>query len=223
MWEAVFPAFCLLLYGTGGLCFFMGRTGEPADRSTLAGWIRMLGRRMKENLSLWPSAAAALEKRYRQTQGKKLEPEIYNSGLLLKNLALTRREAAFSADYLYEKLMEHSEKLRPVYAEMLSLYRAGKDRDAFRLVAERCPTRAGRNFSLVLEKVGTIRPDELVEQMEVFQEMIRQQKMTEDIRRVQRNSLITTVMATAAVFLLVIDFAVVVVFMHTMTILEFVF
>ncbi|MGN1144047.1 MAG: hypothetical protein ACI4SU_05735, partial [Anaerovoracaceae bacterium] len=65
--------------------------------------------------------------------------------------------------------------------------------------------------------------DELVEQMEVFQEMIRQQKMTEDIRRVQRNSLITTVMATAAVFLLVIDFAVVVVFMHTMTILEFVF
>ena len=119
--------------------------------------------------------------------------------------------------------MEHSEKLRPVYAEMLSLYRAGKDRDAFRLVAERCPTRAGRNFSLVLEKVGTIRPDELVDQMEVFQEMIRQQKMTEDIRRVQRNSLITTVMATAAVFLLVIDFAVVVVFMHTMTILEFVF
>ena len=106
---------------------------------------------------------------------------------------------------------------------MLSLYRAGKDRDAFRLVAERCPTRARRNFSLVLEKVGTIRPDELVDQMEVFQEMIRQQKMTEDIRRVQRNSLITTVMATAAVFLLVIDFAVVVVFMHTMTILEFVF
>ncbi|MDD6815730.1 MAG: hypothetical protein PUE84_04715 [Firmicutes bacterium] len=223
MREAVFPAFCLLLYGTGGLSFFMGRTSEPADRSTLAGWIRMLGRRMKENLSLWPSAAAALEKRHRQTQGKKLEPEIYNSGLLLKNLALTRKEAAFSADYLYEKLMEHSEKLRPVYAEMLSLYRAGKDRDAFRLVAERCPTRAGRNFSLVLEKVGTIRPDELVDQMEVFQEMIRQQKMTEDIRRVQRNSLITTVMATAAVFLLVIDFAVVVVFMHTMTILEFVF
>ena len=223
MREAVFPAFCLLLYGTGGLCFFMGRISEPADRSTLAGWIRMLGRRMKENLSLWPSAAAALEKRHRQAQGKKLEPEIYNSGLLLKNLALTRKEAAFSADYLYEKLMEHSEKLHPVYAEMLSLYRAGKDRDAFRLVAERCPTRAGRNFSLVLEKVGTIRPDELVDQMEVFQEMIRQQKMTEDIRRVQRNSLITTVMATAAVFLLVIDFAVVVVFMHTMTILDFVF
>ena len=65
MREAVFPAFCLLLYGTGGLCFFMGRISEPADRSTLAGWIRMLGRRMKENLSLWPSAAAALEKRHR--------------------------------------------------------------------------------------------------------------------------------------------------------------
>ena len=46
--------------------------------------------------------------------------------------------------------------------------------------------------------------------MEVFQEMIRQQKVTEDIRQVQRNSLVTTVMATATVFLLVIDFAVVV-------------
>lgn len=223
MWKGAIPAVCLLLYGAGGLCFFMGQAGEPADRGTLAGRIRMLGKRMKERISRWPAAAEIVEQRYRQMQGKKLEPEIYHSGLLLKNLALARKEDAFSADYLYEKLMEHSEKLRPVYAEMLALYRAGKDRDAFRLIAERCPTRAGRNFSLVLEKAGILRPDELVEQIEVFQEMIRQQKMTEDIRQVQRNSLVTTVMATAVVFLLVIDFAVVVVFMHTMTMLAFVF
>ena len=76
---------------------------------------------------------------------------------------------------------------------------------------------------MFLYKMNEIRPDELAEQMEVFQEMIRQQKVTEDIRQVQRNSLVTTVMATATVFLLVIDFAVVVVFMHTMAMLEFVF
>lgn len=223
MWKGIVPVICLVLYGAGGLCFFTGKAGETADRGTMAGWLRMLGRRMKERISRWPAAAEILEQRCRQVQGKKLEPEIYSSGLLLKNLALTRKEEAFSADYLYEKLMEHSEKLRPVYAEMLALYRTGKDRDAFRLVAERCPTRAGRYFSLVLEKAGILRPDELVEQIEVFQEMIRQQKMTENIRQVQRNSLVTTVMATAVVFLLVIDFAVVVVFMHTMTMLEFVF
>ena len=222
MWKGVFPGICLVLYGAGGLCFLLGKTGERPDRGTMSGRLRMLGRRMKERISQWPAAAEILEQRYRQMQGKKLEPEIYTSGLLLKNLALARKEDAFSADYLYEKLMDHSEKLRPVYAEMLALYRAGKDREAFRLVAERCPTRAGRNFSLVLEKVGVIRPDELAEQMEVFQEMIRQQKVTEDIRQVQRNSLVTTVMATATVFLLVIDFAVVVVFMHTMAMLEFV-
>ena len=223
MWKGVFPAVCLVLYGAGGLCFFLAKAGERPNRGTMSGRIRRLCRRIKVRISRWPAAAEILEQRYRQIQGKKLDPEIYNSGLLLKNLALARKEDAFSADYLYEKLMEHSEKLRPVYAEMLALYRAGKDREAFRLVAERCPTRAGRNFSLVLEKAGVIRPDELVEQMEVFQEMIRQQKMTEDIRKVQRNSLITTIMATAVVFLLVIDFAVVVVFMHTMTMLEFVF
>lgn len=68
-----------------------------------------------------------------------------------------------------------------------------------------------------------MRPDELIEQMNVFQELIRQQKITEDIRRVQRNSLLSSVMAYTVVFLQIINFAVVLVFMHTMHILEFVF
>lgn len=223
MKENALYTICLLLYGSGGICFFLGEPAEPTDRGSAAGWIRTLGRRMKVWASHRPGIGAKLEKKIKKWKGKQLEQEIYNSSLLLKNLALSEKETAFSADYLYEKLMENAEKLRPVYAEMLSLYRAGKDQEAFQVVTESCPTRAGRNFSLVLEKVGKIRPDELVEQMEVFQELIRQQKMTEDTQRVQKNSLITIALASASVFMLVIDFAVVVVFMHTMTILEFVF
>jgi hypothetical protein len=36
------------------------------------------------------------------------------------------------------------------------------------------------------------------------------------MKQIQRDSLITTVMATAVVFVMLIDFAVVVVFLHTM-------
>lgn len=213
----------LAMWGAGGILFLAGMPEEPGNRGTAAGCVRIFLKRAKQSISRWPAVHELIEKKRREYTGRRMEPEIYSSSLLLKNLALAEKEKTFSADYLYEKLMENSEKMRPVYAEMLSLYRSGKDRNAFALITERCPTRAGRNFSIVLEKAGKMRPDELIEQMNVFQELIRQQKITEDIRRVQRNSLLSSVMAYTVVFLQIINFAVVLVFMHTMHILEFVF
>ena len=145
-----------------------------------------------------------------------MDQEIFDGGMLLKNLAIVEKERTFSADYIYETLMDNSHILKPIYGEMLSLYRGGKDREAFQVWREKCGTRAARNFSMILEKVGQINPEALIEQMEVFQEMMYQQRVTADMEQVERNSLITTLMATAVILIMLIDFAVVVVFLHTM-------
>ena len=116
--------------------------------------------------------------------------------------------------------MENSGRLRPVYEEMLTLYRGGRDKDAFEVFAERTGTRNGRNFAAILAKLDRINPAELVKQMEVFQNVMAEARMTAALKSAQRRSIIVTVWATAAVFALLINFTVVVVFLDALTMLE---
>lgn len=116
--------------------------------------------------------------------------------------------------------MENSGRLRPVYEEMLTLYRSGRDKEAFQTFAERTGSRTGRNFAAILSKLDRINPSELVKQMEVFQNVMAEERMTSALRSAQRRSIIATVWATAAVFALLINFAVVVVFLDALSMLE---
>ncbi len=212
----------LLLCGIGFLLFWGSRAPQRRDRGSLAGVVRGLWMRIRE---AWAarSRTDGLPRPMQAARKRRLDQEIYDSSLLLKNLAIAGRTQAFSADYLYERLWEHSRYLKPIYAQMLSLYRSGHDREAFALMGSDCDTRAGRNFAMVLSKVGALPPDALVEQMEVFQEVMRQQRLTSDMKQVQRCSVVTTLVATTVMFIMLIDFAVVVVLLHTIDLVNGIF
>ncbi len=154
---------------------------------------------------------------------EKLELELYDSCLTLKNLAIAGAARPFSAEFIYQMLMENSVKLKPVYRRMLFLYRQGRDAEAFEYFSEAIGTKAGKNFAAILDKLDKINPAELTEQMEVFQNMMAERRMTEAIKTAQRNSLITTIWSTATVFALIINFAVVAVFLDTLNMLTTIF
>lgn len=149
-----------------------------------------------------------------------LDRELFSSSVILKNLSLVRRETPLSADYIYESLMNNSTLLKPFYGEMITLYRMGRDEDAFNILAVEIGTKAARNFAVILSKLDKINPSELTEQMEVFQQMMMEKHTTLAMRRAQRNSVITMAVAVATVFVLFINFAVVVVFMDTINTLN---
>lgn len=149
--------------------------------------------------------------------------ELFRSSIILKNLSLVRRESPLSADYIYEKLMENSGYLRPMYAEMLSLYRSGRDEDASEVPVVYVGTKAAKNFALILSKLDKLNPDELVQQMDIFQDSMIDKQMTYAVKRVQRNSIIITTLSAISVFALLINFVVVVVFMDSMRLLSSIF
>ena len=72
-----------------------------------------------------------------------LELELYDSCLTLKNLAMVSGSKPFSGEFIYGMLMENAFRLRPVYREMLLLYRQGRDEEAFSYFAENRPETAG--------------------------------------------------------------------------------
>lgn len=152
-----------------------------------------------------------------------LELELYDSCITLKNLAIVNGAKPFSGEFLYTTLMENAVKLKPVYREMLLLYRQGRDEEAFDYFADTVGTKAGKTFGAILAKIERINPAELIEQMEVFQNMMAEKRMTQAIRTAQRNSIITTIWSSATVFALLINFAVVAVFMDTLNLLKNIF
>lgn len=53
---------------------------------------------------------------------EKMEREIFNSCIVLKNLAAVHRNMPMSADFILEQLMECSRLLKTTYADILSAY-----------------------------------------------------------------------------------------------------
>ena len=160
--------------------------------------------------------AMVLEKIY-IAKGKELDDELYDSCITLKNLAIVQKEQPLSGDFILEQLLDNSKKLKPIYSEMLSLYRSGKDDEAFSLFNRRIGTKTAKNFAMILSKLDKINPNELIEQVVVFQEIVSEQRLTKGVKKADQDSIITTVFATATIFAILLNFAVVVVFMDTMS------
>lgn len=148
-----------------------------------------------------------------------MEKELYGSIITLKNLAIVYRDRPVSADVIFEALMENTTVLKPLYEEMLSLHRSGNYEDAYSYFAEKTGSRAGRNFAIILSKMDKLNPAETIRQIEVFQNMMMEQRMTAAIKAAQRSSVIVTVWAAAGMFALLVNFAAVVVFMDALAML----
>lgn len=157
------------------------------------------------------------------TRLNRIDQELYGNGIILRNLAIVQKEQPLAADYIYELLMNNSEILKPAYEELISDYRAGRDNIAFRAFGEKTGTRAGKNFAIILSKLGHINPVELLEQIDVFQEMMAEKRMTRAMKIVERNSIIATTWAAVSIFALLVNFAVVVVFLDAMNMLKSMF
>lgn len=223
MTEKIFYIVMLIMCSAGILINYFSSANEQKNRGTLFFTAVILAKRLVANHLVRRYIVNRIIERWKAVERDYYNHEIYDSVLLLKNLATMEHERAFSADFIYEKLMENSNRLKPVYSQMISLYRSGRDRDAFESFAEKTGSRYGKNFSFVLARLDQINPAELMEQMEVFQEMMAQQRMTDNLKKVQNSSLLTTAAAATVFFVMIIDFAVVVLFMNTLDMMKNIF
>lgn len=156
-------------------------------------------------------------------RGDRAERELFNSCIVLKNLALIHRDLPMSTDFILEQLMESSKSLKTVYADILSAYRLGQGEEAFRILPARIPLTSAKNFSALLAGIDKINPAELTIQMNAFEQILTAERMTKGMNRAERKSLITTLAATATIFAVLLNFTVVVVFMDTLKALSQIF
>lgn len=143
----------------------------------------------------------------RQIKNKreKLERELFSSVITLKNLSIIREEEPLSADVIFEKLMNASSGLKPVYARMLNLYRQGESEEAFKYFASMVGTKNGGTLALTLSKIDRINPGELKSQVESLIEIMSEERYTKGIIEAERKGNITFALATTVCFIMSIN------------------
>jgi hypothetical protein len=151
------------------------------------------------------------------------EKDLYQAAILLKNLAIVRKEYPVSLDYMLEELARDSGTLKPLFRETLQIYRSGRYDEAFRFFGDSVRSRYGRNFAAILSKLDKINPYELVDQIDIFIGVIREVRTTDAMKQAEKRSLIITVFATASVFACLVNFCVVAVFLDTLSGLRFIY
>ena len=76
------------------------------------------------------------------------------------------------------------------------------------------------DFARILRKLDDILPSELILQRNGFEETFSSERKTKAMARAERKSLITTLTSTATVFVVLLNFTVVVIFLDTLRILN---
>ncbi|MBQ9960535.1 MAG: hypothetical protein IJP00_01360 [Firmicutes bacterium] len=151
------------------------------------------------------------------------DKELYNSITILKNLAIAQEGSPLSADLILEKLMENSKKLKPVYAEMLSIYRTGDKTKAIKYFADAIGTKNGRTIAMTFEKLDKINPSELKLQVISLQEIMAEERFTKGLEKAESRGNILYALATGCCFVCLLNFLFVCVIMDTLTMLGGVF
>ena len=146
----------------------------------------------------------------------RLEKELFHSCILLKNLAVVYQKMPMSADFMMEQLMEGSQTMKVIYADILTAWRNGKQEETFDAVYRKMPLNSTRNFIRILRRLDTMNPSDLRIQMDAFEETLLSERKTKAMARAERKSLVTTLASTATIFVVLLNFVVVVVFLDTL-------
>lgn len=151
------------------------------------------------------------------------ERDLYHSAILLKNMAIVRKDHPVSLDYIIEELSGGAGKLRPVFQDMLTIYRSGRYEEAFRYFGDSVKSAHAGSFASILSKMDSINPYELVSQLDILISVIKEARITDAMKQAERRSLIITGFATASELICMVNFCVVAVFLDTLDKLKFIY
>lgn len=148
---------------------------------------------------------------------EELDRELYNSITTLKNLAIAQEDDAISADLMIEKLMDNSKKLKPIFAQTLSIYRGGDKTSALNFFGDSIGTKNGKSFAMTLEKIDKIEPSELTTQVLSLQEIMAEERFTKGLEKAENKGTIVYALATGVCFVCLLNFLFVCVVMDTLS------
>ncbi|HKK96465.1 MAG TPA: hypothetical protein VJ916_09170 [Anaerovoracaceae bacterium] len=150
----------------------------------------------------------------------KLNKDLISSSICLKNLSILMNEEAMTTDYVLEVLIDNAKELKPYFVKCLMMYRLGNRDQAFNYLNTAITNKEMEEFVGLLKKLDETNGYKLVKQIDSFNHCLIEERSTYKRKIGDRYNLIYTTLITINIFALIINFAIVVVFMDALNMLN---
>jgi len=156
-------------------------------------------------------------KNYRKDQ---IDKEIFETMTQLKNLCIAQAQSPLSGDYLIEQLLKFSRLTKPAFTKLLSLWRLGQSEKGCEVFADLLDTKVSQELSNIFLKLESMNPVELANHLELFQNHVREERMSHYLRKQETLSYVLYAPVIASAFMIMLNFMVIVIWMDTMQLIR---
>lgn len=178
------------------------------------------GRRFSARFVMGLPPVTAVKNMLRQNKAQKVDREIFESIIFLRNLVAIEEGRQTSTDYILQRLAEHEGLLKKPYIRMLSLLRMNKKQEALEAFASEAGTDAGKDFARLLIRWDEINPCQLMEILISHEKNIKELRITHLKRKDEIVSDLIYLPVVLNVFIIFINFIYVGYFINQRELLE---
>lgn len=217
----------VIRYMTIFLWFFMmlavhrfNLSGQPNMQTIMILVIFLVSTPKKQILGKKTPFTFVMEKLTEENKEKNNE-EIYRAISQLKNMSRHQNDKPLGALYIFEQLRKFTSRTRPVFNRMIALYSENKKNEAIKYFENEVGTNEGTELANVLMKLDYLSPSELKTQLEVYQENVKNERMTARKKRNQQKSDIIFFMVVISLVVLLANFIIVVMYLDSLNLMKF--
>jgi hypothetical protein len=142
----------------------------------------------------------------------KKNKEIYRAICQLKNITMSKTDKPLGSVFIIEELMKFTECTKPIFARMLSYWIRNERKEACEYFSEAIGTREGRELADVLIKLDDLKPEELRDQLALYQATVKQERRSYREKRNELKGYLLYALVIISTLVVLLNFLIVVLF-----------
>lgn len=149
----------------------------------------------------------------KQSYRHKVDNEIYRAISQLKNISIMHMDKSMRADYIIAQIMKFTEITKPIFSRTLYIWHVDNERKACEYFRSAIGTELGGELANIIEKLDRLKPHELTQQLDLYQENARRVRSTYNLKKNEILSNIIFIPIIASAFVVLLNFVVITVFL----------
>lgn len=153
----------------------------------------------------------------------KINVEIYRVLSQLKNMALFHSDKPLGALFIFQQINKFTKVTRPIFNRLIYLYQSNRKEDAIAFFENEIGTKEASELVNVLMKLDYLTPAELKSQLELYQQHVKTERATQRKKSNENKSNLVYLMVVLSLFIIVLNFIIIVAYLDSFNYLKFQF
>lgn len=152
---------------------------------------------------------------YSRSFQKKRDLELFNIISQIKNIYITM-DGNIGTDYVLTEVLKFSKHTKVIFIKFMTLWNINKRSLAIDYFTEASNSTIGRDLAFLLGKLDNLKKEEILDQLDIYQNTVRQTKETYRLKAQEGKSLFYYIISIGLVLLIIVNMLFVIIFSNLM-------